>query len=162
MGKIALEGAGEVQEYIDMCDYAVGLSRMVGGGIMPSESKSKEQLPSFIYKLMESLSLSLSFSLSLLLIVVSKNHEIENNLTNKINDRLLYNMINFVSAPPLQGLVTLFWSSGTHWVWLGSSRRSISPWPSLVGTTASVWSVATVPCGRVLPPPLSPPSQSLR
>ena len=39
MGKISLEGAGEVQEYIDMCDYAVGLSRMVGGGIMPSESE---------------------------------------------------------------------------------------------------------------------------
>ena len=65
MGKIALEGAGEVQEYIDMCDYAVGLSRMVGGGIMPSESKSKEQFPSFIYKLMDSLSLSLFLSLSL-------------------------------------------------------------------------------------------------
>ncbi len=39
MGKISPEGAGEVQEYIDMCDYAVGLSRMVGGGIMPSESE---------------------------------------------------------------------------------------------------------------------------
>ena len=41
MGKIAPEGEGEVQEYIDMCDYAVGLSRMIGGSIMPSESKLK-------------------------------------------------------------------------------------------------------------------------
>ena len=39
MGKIAPEGEGEVQEYIDMCDYAVGLSRMLGGRVMPSESK---------------------------------------------------------------------------------------------------------------------------
>ncbi len=39
VGKIAIEGAGEVQEYIDMCDYAVGLSRMLGGKVLPSESK---------------------------------------------------------------------------------------------------------------------------
>lgn len=38
-GKILAEGVGEVQEYVDMCDYAVGLSRMLGGGVMPSESK---------------------------------------------------------------------------------------------------------------------------
>jgi aldehyde dehydrogenase family 7 protein A1 len=37
MGKILPEGVGEVQEYIDICDYAVGLSRMLGGRIMPSE-----------------------------------------------------------------------------------------------------------------------------
>jgi acyl-CoA reductase-like NAD-dependent aldehyde dehydrogenase len=29
VGKIEAEGVGEVQEYIDMCDYAVGNSRMV-------------------------------------------------------------------------------------------------------------------------------------
>ncbi len=38
MGKIAAEGVGEVQEYIDICDYAVGLSRMFEGKIIPSES----------------------------------------------------------------------------------------------------------------------------
>jgi aldehyde dehydrogenase family 7 member A1 len=27
MGKIVPEGVGEVQEYVDICDYAVGLSR---------------------------------------------------------------------------------------------------------------------------------------
>lgn len=43
-GKIFLEGVGEVQEFIDMCDYAVGLSRMFGGKIMPSESKQQEEL----------------------------------------------------------------------------------------------------------------------
>ena len=37
MGKIASEGLGEVQEAIDICDYAVGLSRMLNGSIIPSE-----------------------------------------------------------------------------------------------------------------------------
>ncbi|XP_074650055.1 alpha-aminoadipic semialdehyde dehydrogenase-like [Tubulanus polymorphus] len=37
MGKIIPEGEGEVQEYIDICDYAVGLSRMYAGKIFPSE-----------------------------------------------------------------------------------------------------------------------------
>ena len=38
MGKILTEGRGEVQEFIDICDYAVGLSRMFDGKIFPSES----------------------------------------------------------------------------------------------------------------------------
>lgn len=38
-GKILMEGVGEVQEYVDMCDFAVGLSRMFSGKIIPSESK---------------------------------------------------------------------------------------------------------------------------
>uniref|UniRef100_A0A2I3H940 Aldehyde dehydrogenase 7 family member A1 n=1 Tax=Nomascus leucogenys TaxID=61853 RepID=A0A2I3H940_NOMLE len=37
MGKVLVEGVGEVQEYVDICDYAVGLSRMLGGPILPSE-----------------------------------------------------------------------------------------------------------------------------
>lgn len=37
MGKILPEGIGEVQEFIDVCDYAVGLSRMFAGQILPSE-----------------------------------------------------------------------------------------------------------------------------
>ncbi|KAM6475438.1 alpha-aminoadipic semialdehyde dehydrogenase [Liasis olivaceus] len=37
MGKIFVEGVGEVQEYVDICDYAVGLSRMFGGPMLPSE-----------------------------------------------------------------------------------------------------------------------------
>ncbi|KAL7749392.1 Alpha-aminoadipic semialdehyde dehydrogenase [Sorochytrium milnesiophthora] len=37
MGKITAEGLGEVQEYIDICDYAVGLSRMINGQVVPSE-----------------------------------------------------------------------------------------------------------------------------
>uniref|UniRef100_A0A1W7RB64 aldehyde dehydrogenase (NAD(+)) n=1 Tax=Hadrurus spadix TaxID=141984 RepID=A0A1W7RB64_9SCOR len=37
MGKILPEGEGEVQEYIDICDYAVGLSRMIEGKVFPSE-----------------------------------------------------------------------------------------------------------------------------
>jgi len=37
MGKILPEGIGEVQEYIDVCDYAVGLSRMFAGKVLPSE-----------------------------------------------------------------------------------------------------------------------------
>ncbi|KAK3858063.1 hypothetical protein Pcinc_014684 [Petrolisthes cinctipes] len=37
MGKIKPEGIGEVQEYVDICDFAVGLSRSVGGSVLPSE-----------------------------------------------------------------------------------------------------------------------------
>ena len=37
MGKIRAEGEGEVQEMIDMADYAVGISRMLYGKTMPSE-----------------------------------------------------------------------------------------------------------------------------
>ncbi len=37
MGKILSEGLGEVQEMIDMCDFAVGLSRQLGGPTMMSE-----------------------------------------------------------------------------------------------------------------------------
>ena len=37
MGKIVAEGEGEVQEYIDIADYAVGLSRMFSGHVFPSE-----------------------------------------------------------------------------------------------------------------------------
>lgn len=37
MGKIVPEGIGEVQEYVDICDYALGLSRSLPGHIFPSE-----------------------------------------------------------------------------------------------------------------------------
>ncbi|EIN14489.1 NAD-aldehyde dehydrogenase [Punctularia strigosozonata HHB-11173 SS5] len=37
MGKILTEGVGEVQEFIDICDYAVGLSRMMNGRVVASE-----------------------------------------------------------------------------------------------------------------------------
>ena len=37
MGKILSEGEGEVQEFIDICDFACGLSRMLEGKIIPSE-----------------------------------------------------------------------------------------------------------------------------
>mmetsp|Transcript_13598 Transcript_13598/g.20600 ORF Transcript_13598/g.20600 Transcript_13598/m.20600 type:complete len:540 (+) Transcript_13598:61-1680(+) len=37
VGKIVPEGIGEVQEFIDICDYAVGLSRMLNGKVIPSE-----------------------------------------------------------------------------------------------------------------------------
>ena len=37
MGKSLVEGIGEVQEMIDICDYAVGLSRTIGGKTIPSE-----------------------------------------------------------------------------------------------------------------------------
>ncbi len=38
-GKILEEGLGEVQEMIDICDYAVGLSRTISGLTVPSERK---------------------------------------------------------------------------------------------------------------------------
>ncbi|KAF9078592.1 NAD-aldehyde dehydrogenase [Rhodocollybia butyracea] len=37
MGKIRTEGVGEVQEFIDICDYALGLSRMMNGRVIASE-----------------------------------------------------------------------------------------------------------------------------
>jgi aldehyde dehydrogenase family 7 protein A1 len=37
MGKVKSEGDGEVQEYIDICDMAVGLSRTIEGKIINSE-----------------------------------------------------------------------------------------------------------------------------
>ena len=37
MGKIASEGLGEVQEFIDVCDMAVGMSRTIGGQVLHSE-----------------------------------------------------------------------------------------------------------------------------
>jgi len=36
-GKIYQEGLGEIQEMIDICDFAVGLSRQIGGLTLPSE-----------------------------------------------------------------------------------------------------------------------------
>jgi len=37
VGKIASEALGEVQEMVDICDFAVGLSRQLDGRTMPSE-----------------------------------------------------------------------------------------------------------------------------
>lgn len=37
MGKILSEGLGEIQEFIDICDYALGLSRQLEGKLLPSE-----------------------------------------------------------------------------------------------------------------------------
>ena len=39
MGKILPEGIGEVQEAVDIADYATGLSRMLNGKVIPSESE---------------------------------------------------------------------------------------------------------------------------
>ncbi len=39
VGKIIQEGLGEVQEMIDICDFAVGLSRQLDGRVMASERK---------------------------------------------------------------------------------------------------------------------------
>jgi len=47
MGKIVPEGVGEVQEYVDICDYAVGLSRMFSGKVIPSESSYSDSLSKF-------------------------------------------------------------------------------------------------------------------
>jgi len=40
MGKILVESEGEVQEYIDICDYAAGLSRIFSGKVIQSERPS--------------------------------------------------------------------------------------------------------------------------
>ncbi|BGP14719.1 hypothetical protein JCM10213_002752 [Rhodosporidiobolus nylandii] len=42
MGKVFSEGRGEVQEFVDCADLAVGLSRSIGGFIVPSERKEHQ------------------------------------------------------------------------------------------------------------------------
>eukprot|EP00331_Platyophrya_macrostoma_P027439 CAMPEP_0176438704 /NCGR_PEP_ID=MMETSP0127-20121128/19462_1 /TAXON_ID=938130 /ORGANISM="Platyophrya macrostoma, Strain WH" /LENGTH=517 /DNA_ID=CAMNT_0017822745 /DNA_START=103 /DNA_END=1656 /DNA_ORIENTATION=+ len=37
VGKILPEGVGEIQEFVDICDYATGLSRQIPGQVLPSE-----------------------------------------------------------------------------------------------------------------------------
>jgi aldehyde dehydrogenase family 7 protein A1 len=37
MGKVLSEGEGEVQEFIDVCDFAAGLARALAGQLLPSE-----------------------------------------------------------------------------------------------------------------------------
>lgn len=37
MGKIKSEGLGEIQEYIDICDMATGMSRTIAGQVLQSE-----------------------------------------------------------------------------------------------------------------------------
>ena len=44
MGKIKSEGLGEVQEFIDICDMAVGMSRTIDGKVLPSERPQHEML----------------------------------------------------------------------------------------------------------------------
>lgn len=51
MGKILPEGVGEVQEFIDICDYAVGLSRMYEGKVLPSERMFIQKKKINIFKL---------------------------------------------------------------------------------------------------------------
>jgi aldehyde dehydrogenase (NAD+) len=47
VGKIPSESRGEVQEMIDVCDLAVGLSRQVGGHTLPSERPGHQLLESW-------------------------------------------------------------------------------------------------------------------
>ncbi len=49
MGKILPEGVGEVQEFIDICDYAVGLSRMYEGKVLPSERMLQKKKFYFLF-----------------------------------------------------------------------------------------------------------------
>ncbi|GAA5828372.1 hypothetical protein JCM11251_006218 [Rhodosporidiobolus azoricus] len=46
MGKVLSEGRGEVQESVDCMDFGVGLSRQVGGSLIPSE-RPRHQLAEF-------------------------------------------------------------------------------------------------------------------
>ena len=44
MGKILPEGLGEVQEFIDICDLAAGMSRQIPGQVLPSEREEHVML----------------------------------------------------------------------------------------------------------------------
>ncbi|KAL1658438.1 Aldehyde/histidinol dehydrogenase [Schizophyllum commune] len=52
MGKIKTEGIGEVQEFVDICDYGVGLSRMMNGRYIASERPGHTILEGMIYPLL--------------------------------------------------------------------------------------------------------------
>src|SRR5690606_3999966 len=39
VGKVLSEGLGEVQEMVDICDFAIGLSRQLQGQCLPSERR---------------------------------------------------------------------------------------------------------------------------
>jgi acyl-CoA reductase-like NAD-dependent aldehyde dehydrogenase len=55
MGKSLQEGYGEVQEMIDICDFAVGLSRQLHGLTMHSERPGHECTNNIIHwELLES------------------------------------------------------------------------------------------------------------
>src|SRR6202012_3254603 len=43
-GKITQESLGEIQEFIDVCDFAVGLSRSLNGLTIPSERKAHRMM----------------------------------------------------------------------------------------------------------------------
>ncbi len=47
MGKSLQEGYGEVQEMIDICDFAVGLSRSLNGSTIPSERKEHRMMEQY-------------------------------------------------------------------------------------------------------------------
>lgn len=47
VGKIKAEGIGEVQEGVDICDYACGLSRMMNGKVIPSERPDHAMLEQY-------------------------------------------------------------------------------------------------------------------
>ena len=47
MGKILQEGLGEVQEMIDICDFAVGLSRQIHGLTLPSERPAHRMMEQY-------------------------------------------------------------------------------------------------------------------
>jgi aldehyde dehydrogenase (NAD+) len=49
MGKILQEGLGEVQEMIDICDFAVGLSRQLHGYTMHSERPEHRMYEQYRY-----------------------------------------------------------------------------------------------------------------
>src|SRR5208283_2528738 len=48
MGKIYQEGMGEVQEMIDICDFAVGQSRLLNGFTMQSERKELRMFDQYL------------------------------------------------------------------------------------------------------------------
>ena len=60
VGKIAQEGLGEVQEMIDICDYAVGLSRQIFGLTIATERPNHRMFPTPDFLLFYSAAAALS------------------------------------------------------------------------------------------------------
>jgi hypothetical protein len=122
MGKILAEGEGEVQEYIDICDYAVGLSRSMNGQVIPSERKQRMRVRD-----------SCVFFCMCVCVCVSKSTF---SFPMRPSDPVNAPHLTRAKAP-----ATFCLRCGTRLAWWASLLPSTSPSPSLAGTTPSPWSV---------------------
>lgn len=118
MGKIRSEGIGEVQEFIDICDLAVGLSRTIAGQVLPSERECPCSHARLQLRLTGAVRIALCRRSSRALTVVAA--------------CVLHSPSLLLQAP-----ATRCWSAGTRWATWPSSPPSTSPARCWAGTWPS-------------------------